>query len=135
MARPTKYKEIYVEKLELFTEAMRLDNLMSRCSVDHIACIFDVDKRTIYNWRDKNESFFHAIKRWEAKRNALFFELSQYSDGDHKKMAPAVWIFLSKNWLGLSDKQKLELSGDPEKPIKNKIEIEIVGGDTSNKDI
>lgn len=99
MARPTKYSEEFIVQIEQFTETMDTTNFTERCSVDHIACLLCVRRSTIYNWQKENEQFLDTIKRWESKRNCVFYKkIAEYPQ--------AVWIFLAKNWLGMADKQE-----------------------------
>jgi len=99
-----KYSPECIKKLEAFTAEMTVTpaSFWSHSSVHHIACLFGVCTRTVYNWRDANPAFLHAIKRWETKRNALFLE---------QRVKQGAWIFVAKNWLGMKDTQEIELPG------------------------
>jgi len=101
--RPTKFNEEVIKKLEKFIAEMDVSNFWKHCSVHHIACLLGVHRDTIYEWRKQYWEFSVTLKKWEEKRNALFLELKR-KDG--------AWIFLAKNWLGMSDKQEMEHSGD-----------------------
>ena len=101
-----KYKgQETISALEVFIDEMIPTpvNFWKHCSVYHIACLLNVSRETVYAWRDKYPEFSDTIKEWESKRNALFLELNNKN---------GAWIFLAKNWLGMSDKQEMEHSGD-----------------------
>jgi len=108
-----KYEEANIGKLHTFIDDMTSDSsgFWRQCSVHHIACLLDVSRETIYAWKKKYPEFSDTIKRWEEKRNALFLELRNKN---------GAWIFLAKNWLGMTDKQ--EITGDEQKPLKVIIE-------------
>ena len=101
-----KYSEETIPKLEKFIGEMSVltpQDFWSHCSVHHIATLLDISRETVYAWQKKYPEFSDTIKRWEEKRNALFFQLGR-KDG--------AWIFLAKNWLGMTDKQEIEHSGE-----------------------
>jgi len=109
--RPTKYKKKFNKDVDNFTNGMSLENFSERCGVEHIALLLEVHRDTIYEWKKQHAGFSDTIKRWEAKRNTLFYGFIQL-------YPQAVWIFLAKNWLGLSDKQQVEVSGSKENPLE-----------------
>ena len=120
--QPTKYGgDKTVDGVNAITGAMKVEQFFSFCSVDHIAEAFGVCRDTIYEWRAQHSAFDAAMKRWETKRNALFHHLAALK----KDVAPAVWIFLAKNWLGMTDRQDLMHSGQ----IDNKLIVEVVHTD------
>ena len=99
-----KYSEETIPKLEKFIGEMSAGaDFWKYCSVHHIAVLLDVSRETIYAWQKKYPEFSYTIKRWEEKRNALFLELRQKQ---------GAWIFLAKNWLGMTDKQEIEHTGE-----------------------
>ena len=101
-----KYSEETIPKLEKFIGEMSVltpQDFWSHCSVHHLATLLDISRETVYAWQKKYPEFSDTIKRWEEKRNALFFQLNR-KDG--------AWIFLAKNWLGMTDKQEIEHSGE-----------------------
>ena len=104
-----------IQILENFIDEMTAEPTVfwKHCSVHHIACLLDISRETIYAWQKKYPEFSDTIKRWEEKRNALFLEL---------KMKHGAWIFLAKNWLGMTDKQELEHKGDEFHPLRVIIE-------------
>jgi len=100
-----KYKgQETISTLEVFIDEMDAVpvNFWRHCSVHHIAVLLDIRRETIYDWRNKFPEFSNTIKKWEEKRDALFLEL---------KNKNGAWIFLAKNWLGMTDKQEMEHSG------------------------
>lgn len=100
--RPTKYKGTNtIEKIEAIIADMTLETFFSWCGVEHIAAFLDVCRDTIYEWRSKHKEFEVVMKKWETRRNGLFYSLCL-------RLAPGVWIFLAKNWLGLKDKFDFE---------------------------
>ena len=105
--RPTKYEgQATIKKLEAITESLSLKDFLTACSIDHIATAMGVCRDTIYEWQKQHPEFSDTVKRWEAKRGKLF-----YTFAFGKQMSPAVWIFLAKNWLGLTDRQEHFLQG------------------------
>lgn len=100
--RPTKYKGAEtIEKIEVIVADMDIKTFFSWCGIENIAAFLNVCRDTIYEWRTKHKEFEAVMKKWETRRNALFYTLSL-------KLAPGVWIFLAKNWLGLKDKFDFE---------------------------
>ena len=115
--RPTKYEgEKTIAELEAIIEKMKVEKFLGFCGVEHIAQALGVCRDTIYEWKDKHPEFSYTIKRWETKRNALF-----YSFMISKQMTPAVWIFLAKNWLGMRDKQEFEVGDELKKILVEKV--------------
>jgi len=97
-----KYKgQETISTLEVFIDEMDAVpvNFWQHCSVHHIAVLLDIRRETIYDWRNKFPEFSNTIKKWEEKRDALFLEL---------KNKNGAWIFLAKNWLGMTDKQEVD---------------------------
>lgn len=97
--RPTKYKEKKtIRAVEKFIQEMNLKNFFESCGIEHVALLLGVCRDTIYEWAKIYPEFSDTIKKWETKRNALFYVLSM-------KMGTGAWIFLAKNWLGMRDEQ------------------------------
>jgi len=101
--KPEEIQEA-IKKIEVFTGGMTAEpsNFWRHSSIHHIAVLLGVCRKTIYNLQENHGAFLHTIKRWEERRNALFLEL---------KNKQGAWIFLAKNWLGMSDNQTIEHSG------------------------
>ena len=107
-----KYSKEVIPKLEKFIGEMSRGTtpteFWKHSSVHHIAELLDVSRETIYAWKNKYPEFSDTIKKWEEIRNARFLELTR-KDG--------AWIFVAKNWLGMTDKQEIEHIGES-KPLK-----------------
>ena len=73
-------------------------------SIERLAVFLDVDRKTVYNYSDK-EDFFPTIKK--AREYIYAFQVEQGMLG---KLHPAFTIFLMKN-QGYSDRQEHDLSG------------------------
>lgn len=100
--QPTKYKGTKtIETVDGIIADMSLETFFLWCGVENVAHLLAVCRDTIYEWRSKHIEFDAVMKRWETKRNALFYTLSL-------RLAPGVWIFLAKNWLGLKDRFDIE---------------------------
>ena len=101
MSRPTKYRgRKTIAQVDAITKSLTLKTFHSACSVDHIADALGVCRETVRSWTKTYPEFLGTVKRWETKRNKLFYP---FAFG--KQMAPGVWVFLAKNWLELTDKQ------------------------------
>lgn len=101
-----KYEaEKTVKKVEVFISEMTAipDIFWKHCSIHHIAVLLDVHRDTVYDWKEKFPEFSDIIKKWQSTRDALFLQL---------KNKNSAWIFLAKNWLGMTDKQDVSQSGD-----------------------
>lgn len=108
VGRPTKYEgEKTVQKVYAIIDRMSqkdaVKEFFSFCGVEQIADALGVHKDTIYEWRAKHPELSDALKMWETKRNALFYNLAI-----SPQVKTATWIFLAKNWLGMTDIQKIE---------------------------
>jgi len=101
--RPPKYlREETTEILNVVAETLDRSNFFDYCSVDSVCLYLDISQQTFNRWIKKHKAFRTAVRRWEQKRNSIFYIFSL-------KLKPAVWIFLAKNWLGLNDRQITEL--------------------------
>jgi len=102
MARPTKYRgKKTIAQVDAITKSLTLKTFLDACSVDHIACALGVCRETIRIWMKTYPAFLGTMKKWETKRNKLFYP---FSFG--KQMAPGVWVFLAKNWLEMTDREQ-----------------------------
>ncbi len=86
-----------------------------QCTLREIADYFNCSQMTIERKVKEhyNCGFVDIFKRKRVKglmslRASLF---------EQAKKQPSVLIFLAKNWLGMSDKQEIEHSGNQDKPI------------------
>lgn len=98
--RPSKYNKETVPKLQKFIKKMTVTNFWSHCGKSSVAFYLDVTRETIYDWERKFPEFSDAIKKWEIKRDMLFLQI---------KSKQGAWIFLAKNWLGMTDKMEHEV--------------------------
>ena len=119
--RPSDYDAVVIpEKVLAFSEEMTVDTFNEHCSKHHIALLLDKCTDTILEWEKKFPEFSGAIKRWETKRNALHYEV--------KRMSDARWIFLKKNWEGMTDRQ--EMTGKGGGPIDHAVNVKVTFVDT-----
>jgi len=112
--RPSAYQADYPARVLAFMDEMTADNFDRHCSKPHIGVLLGVCTDTILEWEKKYPEFSGAIKRWETKRNAVHYEV--------KRMSDARWIFLKKNWEGMSDKQAVEHTGEGGGPVRVQVE-------------
>ena len=119
MARPSKTNGGRPKKPIDWKEVEKLCHL--QCSEIEIADWFHISTDTL-DRRLKEEKgvsfavFFetHRVSGKIALRRNLFKLSEKY---------PQAAIFLAKNWLGMSDMQKIEHSGDQDKPVKHEIKV------------
>ena len=101
--RPAKYlKQEATELLNVVSEVMDKTNFFDYCAVDNVCIYLDISQSTFHRWIKTYKEFKTAVRRWEQKRNSIFYIFML-------KLNPVVWIFLAKNWLGLNDRQVTEL--------------------------
>lgn len=112
--RPTKYKgEESIRIVEEITDRMTFKDFFSTCGLEHLAAALGTHREILWEWRKKYRDLDNAVKKWESKRNSLFYGLSM-------RMQPGVWVFLAKNWLGMKDTQEHTIGGGS-KPVKIRI--------------
>lgn len=124
--RPTAYREQETCRAVLaFADSMTAENFPRRCSKAHIAVLLGIDEDTVRNWEAAHPEFFGAIKKWQAKRDAVAFEFRLWGDGR--------WIFCMKNWTGMTDRQEVAHSGKVETndPLIIKV-VHVKDGDKGN---
>lgn len=124
MGRPTKFKPEYCERL--------IDHMaMGKSFETFCACLFResngeirVSRATLYNWCEQHPEFLDAKKLgielsyefWEELGiTAVNTPPGQFNTG--------VWVFNMKNRFCWRD--KVELSGDDEKPVALKADVNI----------
>lgn len=103
MARPTKYKKEFCEKL--------VKHLSDGFSFESFAGLVDVCEDTIYEWCNKHPEFSEAKKRGYAK-NRLWWETQGNGNlltDKNKSFNSTVWIFNMKNRHGWRDKKEVEI--------------------------
>ena len=88
--RPTKYEERFCD--------MIVAHMSEGLSKEAFAGVIGVDKGTIYNWAEKHEEFFNAIKRGEAACR-LYYEKAGRSgmQGEIDGFNATTWVFNMKN--------------------------------------
>lgn len=64
-------------------------------------------RQTIYDWCKKSKAFKDEFEVWQTKREDFFVQLAPYWTSH-----PAMFIFLAKNWLGMSDKIEQQHTGE-----------------------
>jgi hypothetical protein len=132
MGRPTKYRDAEtLGTVRAVIDRLRCDSqdFLGVCGMEQLADSLGVSRDTLYEWAKVYPDFSDTIKSWMTARNAAFYKQA-------KKLPPAIWIFLAKNWLGMRDKQIIEFPGandalrfqfgDPAEEPKQKFIIEYV---------
>lgn len=112
--RPTDYDPKYCDEL--------VAHMASGLSYESFAGVIGVARSTLYEW-EKHQEFSDA-KSIGVEKGRLFWEKrgiaamsgSVVPGFDHKKFNVTAWIFGMKNRFGWRD--RTELSGDPEKPVR-----------------
>jgi hypothetical protein len=103
LGRPTKYEgdATVLRTREYFFDSVLTagDNIPS---IEGLAVYLDVNKSTIYEWKDKNVDFSNAIKNGEAHQARALINLMT-----DKERFTAGSIFVAKNILGWSDKKDI----------------------------
>lgn len=118
--KPPEFHQSMVARVEKITENLSLGNFFDWCGIESIAVEFGTCTETIRLWGKKYPDFFVAIKKWEAKRNHIFYRHSS-------KLPPGVWVFIAKNWLAMRDTFDTRLTGgqglegEPDLPVTIKI--------------
>lgn len=108
--RPTKYEgPATVARVEAIAEGLRNDpkNFDGACGMEQLADRLGVHRDTLLEWGRVHPDFSGVLKTWLTARNAAFYR-------QMRTMPPAIWIFLAKNWLGMRDKQTIEIPANEE---------------------
>lgn len=112
--RPTSYEPRFCEEL--------IAHMKGGYSFESFAGAIGVCRKTIYNWEAEHPEFLHA-KSIATELRRFFWEKQGVRAVMGGKCNPAVLIFTLKNALGWRD--KVELSGDAENPVKAEIVLTI----------
>lgn len=112
--RPTSYEPRFCEEL--------IAHMKGGYSFESFAGAVGVCRKTIYNWEMEHPEFLHA-KSIATELRRFFWEKQSVRAVMGGKCNPAVLIFTLKNALGWRD--KVELSGDAENPVKAEIKLTI----------
>lgn len=90
--RPTSYDPAYCERVIEYGE-------QGLAKVE-IACKLGVTYRTLHNWTEKHDEFFHAIKDSEKAAERWYFEkFKDLGTGEIEKGNVTALIFAAKNQL------------------------------------
>ena len=126
--RPTDYDPSYCDKV---IELGRLGK-----SLEQMSAQLNISYRTLCNWRDKHEDFFHALGDAHALSQAWWEEtahsyLIEHKDGE--KINTGLWsrsmaARFPKNY---SDRIKQEITGAGGAPLITNVEITLVDTDGS----
>lgn len=74
MARPTKYKEEYCEEVEKYIEDCEEKSKEGEVclpTIEGIALLLDVNRKTLYNWKEEHEAFLHALEKVDYKQKKM----------------------------------------------------------------
>jgi hypothetical protein len=115
LGRPSLYDPSYCEKV---IELGRLGK-----SFEQMSAQLNVSYRTLCNWRDEHEDFFHALEEAQALAQNWWEEIAQSYLVEHKdgeKLNTSLWsrsmaARFPKNY---SDRVKQEISGPNGTPLK-----------------
>jgi hypothetical protein len=100
---------IWKDPIELSDLISDYFNQTSRPTLSGLAVFLEVDRQTLYNYKEKDE-FFGIIKRATAKVEAIYEERAIYENN------PTGVIFALKN-MGWSDNKKIDLAVSKEQPL------------------
>jgi len=100
--------------LKWVTSNMDYQNLERYCHVKSLSFILAISKSTITKARKDYPPFGRAYEQWQNKRDTLFMmKINSYP--------PACWIFLAKNWLGMTDQKDINVTGNGYETLMEKI--------------
>lgn len=115
MARPSKYKKEYCEKL--------IEHIASGLSFESFAGVVSVTRDCLYKWTEKYPEFLYSKRIAEAK-GLLFWEkigragtlgqLDKITGKSGGKFNHISWIFLMKNRFGWRDHVQVSESNSGE---------------------
>ena len=100
--RPSKFKKEYER------EALKLSTL--GINEEDIAWYFGVHPNSLTNWKKRYPEFLWAIKKGTANKKVSLMK-AMYKNATENYNA-SIQIFLAKNWMGMSDKQEVQMSGN-----------------------
>lgn len=103
VGRPTKYhEEKVIAMIDAYRETLEIRNFFTYCSFEALAEFMGIYKQTLYTWMAKYPKVKDSVGRFTQKRDALFYSFVPV-------LTPGSWIFLAKNWLGMTDRQITEI--------------------------
>lgn len=113
--RPTKMEPRFIADAEKFA-ALGL-------SQRDMAFIWNIDPDTVTNWKQRVARFSDALKRGDARKRLSL--LAAMMKNATLLNNAAAQIFLAKNWLGMRDRQELDI-GVPGEMDDGRVILEIV---------
>jgi len=124
--RPTKLNREMIVKLNSLVDKWNPDFKDSKqalveffcfCGLDQVAGALGIYRDKIRDYKKKSGKFRIAIDNWETKRNDFFLRLAPFC-------RPAIWIFLSKNFLHYTDRVEIQ-TGDHEEALDRLRDIKL----------
>lgn len=115
VGRPSKYDPSFCERvIELGKKGKSFEQMASQ---------LDVSYRTLCNWRDEHEEFFHALSEAQAHEQAWWEEMAQAYMVEHKdgeRLNASLWSrsMAARFPKKYSDRVKQEISGPEGVPLK-----------------
>ena len=119
LGRPTKYNPEYCAKV---VELWKLGK-----SIEQMAGLLNVAKRTLYNWRDNHEEFLHALDEahdlalmwWEDQAQSYMVEVHQ-----GEKLNPSLWSrsMAARFPNKYSDRNRVEVTGKDGEKLQMEID-------------
>lgn len=101
--KKSKYdEEKVIAMIEAYSETIEAQNFFSYCSFEALAEFMKIHRDTLYSWMAKYPKVKDGVGRFTQKRDAIFYAFVPH-------LKPASWIFLAKNWLGMTDRQMIDL--------------------------
>ena len=82
-------------------------------SIAMVACDWDIHKDTIWEWNKVHPEFSVAFKKYKMNLEAFYTKLGlKMATGGFTKSNPAIFIWLTKNIIGWSDKIEIQDASD-----------------------
>jgi hypothetical protein len=129
VGRPSTYDPSYCDKVR---ELGKLGK-----SFEQMSAQLNVSYRTLCNWRDEHEEFFHALEDAHALSQSWWEEMAQSYMVEHKdgeRLNASLWsrsmaARFPKNY---SDRVKQEISGPGGVPLKSGFTLEFIESSNGN---
>ena len=131
VGRPTQYDPSYCDKV---IELGRLGK-----SFEQMSAQLNVSYRTLCNWRDNHEEFFHALEDAQALAQAFWEEMAQAYIIEHKdgeRLNTGLWSrsMAARFPKKYSERIKQELTGAEGAPLLKGVEISFVEPNARTED-
>ena len=126
VGRPTDYDPSYCEKvIELGAKGKSFEQMASQLSVSY---------RTLCNWRDTHEEFFHALREAQALECAWWEDMAQsylVESKEGEKLNTGLWSrsMAARFPKKYSEKVRQEITGADGAPLLKGVEITFVDAD------